>query len=81
MGWGNELTAFPVGHFSLKMLHLNFHPFYMHDLDLGTHKDASKLQEPSCGGGPQRLEVPHWEALKPMKTQQMWDVWKPPLAG
>lgn len=44
-----QLTAFPVGQLSSKMPHLHCHPFYMRDLDLGTHKDASRLQEPSWG--------------------------------
>lgn len=40
----------PVGHLPLKMPHLHSRPFYMHDLDLGMPKDASRLQERSRDG-------------------------------
>ena len=48
------------------MLHLHFHPFYVHDLDLGAHKDASRLQEPSWGA------QEGWKSL----TGRHWSLWR-----
>lgn len=77
-----QLAAFPVGHFSLKTLHLHFHPFYVHDLDLGAHKDASRLQEPSWGGGAMKVGSPSLGGTEAYEdTANVRCVWKPPLAG
>lgn len=74
-----QLTAFHVGHFSLKMLHLHFHPFYM-TLTWGptrTHLDYRNLS-----GGPKKVGSPSLGGTEAYEdTANVRCVWKPPLAG